>query len=56
MTTLGTVGGNLTIKGIGANTSAESVNIESLTNVGGEIEVDSEEVSQNLEPHNSGGN
>ena len=56
MTTLGTVGGNLTIKGIGTDNSAESVNIESLTNVGGEIEIDSEEVSQNLEPHNSGGN
>ena len=56
MTTLGTVGGNLTIKGIGTGNSAESVNIESLTNVGGEIEIDSEEVSQSLEPHNSGGN
>jgi hypothetical protein len=56
MTTLNTIGGNLTIKGIGTDTSAESVNIGSLTNIGGELEIDSEEISQNLESHNSGGN
>ena len=57
MTTLETVGGNVTVTGTNSETTADSVNFENLTNVGGELAIDAEEVEQNTgQPHNSGGN
>ena len=57
MTILETVGGNLTVTGTNSGTTADSANFENLTNVGGELAIDAEEVEQDTgQPHNSGGN
>lgn len=56
MTSITTVGGNLNVTGITEGTNAASANFENLTNVGGDLNIEANEVSQDTgQPHNSGG-
>ena len=51
------IGGNVEVTGITENSSAESVSFPNLSNVGGNLAIDADEVTQNTgQPHNSGGN
>jgi hypothetical protein len=51
---LETVGGNVSVIGTGSNSIVDFAN---LSNVGGETEIDANDVNLNTgQPHNSGGN
>ena len=57
MPTLETVGGNVTVTGTNSETTADIVDFANLSNVGGETEIDADDVNLNTgQPHNSGGN
>ena len=54
MPNLGTVGGNVSVTGTGSNSIVDFAN---LSNVGGETEIEADDVNLNTgQPHNSGGN
>jgi len=56
MTNITTVGGNLEVTGTTEDSTADSANFENLNNVGGELNIEADEVNQNTgQPHNSGG-
>ena len=56
LTVISSIGGNVQVTGISENTSAETVSFPNLSNVGGELAIDADEVEQNTgQPHNSGG-
>ena len=53
---ISTIGGDVDVTGISENASAETVSFPNLSNVGGELAIDADEVEQNTgQPHNSGG-
>ena len=57
MPTLETVGGNVTVTGTNSETTADIVDFANLSNVGGETEIEADDVNLNTGvPHNSGGN
>jgi hypothetical protein len=57
MPTLETVGGNVTVTGTNSETTADIVDFANLSNVGGETEIEADDVNLNTgQPHNSGGN
>lgn len=56
MTNITTVGGNLQVTGTTDDSTADSANFGNLNNVGGELNIEADEVVQNTGlPHNSGG-
>jgi hypothetical protein len=54
MPNLGTVGGNVSVTGTGSNSIVDFTN---LSNVGGNLNIEADDITQNTgQPHNSGGN